>query len=30
MHGWIYNIENGILQDLNVCVTVIEDIRKNK
>jgi len=30
VHGWIYSIENGILQDLNVCVTGIEDIRKNK
>ena len=26
VHGWIYSIENGILQDLNVCVTGIDEI----
>ena len=26
VHGWIYSIENGILQDLNVCVTGFEDM----
>lgn len=26
VHGWIYSIENGILQDLDVCVTGLEDI----
>ena len=30
VHGWIYSIENGILQDLNVCVTGIEDVPENK
>jgi len=26
VHGWIYSIENGVLKDLNVCVTGKEDI----
>lgn len=26
VHGWIYSIENGILQDLNVCVTGLDEI----
>lgn len=26
VHGWIYSIENGILKDLNVCVTSPEEI----
>ncbi|UZJ42559.1 carbonate dehydratase [Prosthecochloris sp. SCSIO W1101] len=26
VHGWIYSIENGILQDLNICVTGLEEI----
>lgn len=26
VHGWIYNIEDGILRDLNVCVTGPDDI----
>jgi carbonic anhydrase len=26
VHGWIYNIEDGILKDLNVCTTSIEEI----
>jgi len=30
VHGWIYSIENGILQDLNVCVTGIEEVPENK
>lgn len=29
VHGWIYNIENGILKDLNACVGT-EDYHKNK
>ncbi len=27
VHGWIYNIEDGILRDLNVCITGAEDIK---
>ena len=30
VHGWIYNIEDGILKDLNVCMTSIEDIAPYK
>lgn len=30
VHGWIYSIENGILQDLNVCVTGIDEIPGQK
>ncbi|MBU0729880.1 MAG: carbonate dehydratase [Proteobacteria bacterium] len=26
VHGWIYSIEDGILKDLNVCVTGIDEI----
>ena len=26
VHGWIYSIENGILQDLNVCATGLDEI----
>lgn len=26
VHGWIYNIEDGILKDLNICVTNADDI----
>lgn len=26
VHGWIYSIENGILKDLNVCITNLEEI----
>ncbi|UZJ38718.1 carbonate dehydratase [Prosthecochloris sp. SCSIO W1103] len=26
VHGWIYGIEDGILQDLNICVTGLEEI----
>jgi carbonic anhydrase len=26
VHGWIYNIEDGILKDLNVCITGIDEI----
>ena len=26
VHGWIYSIEDGILKDLNVCVTNLEEI----
>ena len=28
VHGWIYNIEDGILRDLNVCMTNHDDIAK--
>jgi len=28
VHGWIYSIENGILKDLNVCVTNSDEISK--
>jgi len=26
VHGWIYSIENGILRDLNVCVTNLDEV----
>ena len=26
VHGWIYNIEDGILKDLNVCITGLNEI----
>jgi len=26
VHGWIYSIENGILKDLNVCITSADEI----
>ena len=26
IHGWIYSIENGILKDLNVCITSADEI----
>jgi len=28
VHGWIYNIEDGILKDLDVCFTSLEEISK--
>ncbi len=28
IHGWIYNIEDGILKDLNVCITNAEEMRQ--
>jgi len=26
VHGWIYSIEDGILKDLNICVTNSDEI----
>ena len=26
VHGWIYSIEDGILKDLNVCTTNLDEI----
>ena len=26
VHGWIYNIEDGILKDLNICITNLDEI----
>jgi carbonic anhydrase len=28
VHGWIYNIEDGILRDLNICVTNLNEVSK--
>lgn len=28
VHGWIYNIEDGILRDLNVCITGLDESTK--
>jgi carbonic anhydrase len=28
VHGWIYNIEDGILKDLNTCITKTEEISR--
>ena len=28
VHGWIYNIEDGILKDLDVCITNVEEMTK--
>ncbi len=29
IHGWIYNIENGILKDLDMCITSDKQLKKN-
>ena len=26
VHGWIYNIEDGLLKDLNLCITNVDEI----
>jgi len=28
VHGWIYRVSDGILRDLNVCTTSIEEISR--
>jgi carbonic anhydrase len=28
-HGWIYGLHNGLLHDLNICVTSTDDLRAN-
>lgn len=28
IHGWIYNIENGILKDLDMCVNSIDELKE--
>ncbi|HEY0322820.1 MAG TPA: carbonate dehydratase [Pyrinomonadaceae bacterium] len=29
VHGWIYGLDNGLLHDLNICVTSKDDLRTN-
>jgi carbonic anhydrase len=29
VHGWIYGLNNGLLHDLNICVTSTEDLRSH-
>ncbi len=30
VHGWIYSIEDGILKDLNVCTTSLDELSKSQ
>lgn len=30
VHGWIYNIKNGILQDLDTCITSNDELEENQ
>jgi carbonic anhydrase len=28
IHGWIYSIANGLLKDLNVCISSADELKK--
>jgi carbonic anhydrase len=28
VHGWIYDIKDGLLQDLDVCITTLDEFEK--